>query len=215
MPRSISLVLLSAFCLVSVPMVTHGQEVMNLVQNPSFEEDEVILNDPAWANWYTWGDQLGVNSTVAFDETEFIDGKRSLRIEPKGAVNWHFIVVNDGNAVNTGKEYTVSFWAKAEDDRPIAAKLKATDNSVDFCETDLGLITTEWSEYKFTCEPTKNEIKLEIFCAGSDVPFWLDFVYLYEGDYVEGILPSEFAPEEVVQPAGKLTVTWADIKMSH
>ena len=217
MLRSILLVVLSVFCLVAVPVATHAQEeVINLVLNHSFEEDEAILNDPGWMHWWTWGAENGVNSTVEIDENEFIDGSRSLKVNPKGVINWHFIVANSPMTVGVGKEYTISFWAKAEKDRPITAKLKATDNTVDFCETNLGLITTEWKEFMFNCIPTKNEIKLEIFCAESEVPFWLDFVYLYRGGYVEGILPSEAGGhQEAIQPAGKLPVRWSEIKSAY
>ena len=57
------------------------------------------------------------------------------------------------------------------------------------------------------------EVKLEVFCAGSEVPFWLDFVYVYKGSYVAGIMPSETATP--VKPAGKLAARWADLKLAQ
>ena len=102
---SISFVLL----LTALPSVTHAQPADNLTINPSFEEDEVILDDPTWEQWATWGDQGGLNSTVEIDETEFIDGERSLRIIPTGNTNWHFIVLNQPIPVNVDKNYTASF----------------------------------------------------------------------------------------------------------
>ena len=91
--------------LVAVPLVTHAQ-VVNLVSNPSFEEDEVILDDPEWLQWATWGYEDGLDSTVEIDETEFIDGKRSLRIIPTGNTNWYFIVLNLPILVDIDKDYT-------------------------------------------------------------------------------------------------------------
>ena len=214
MLRLTLLVVLSTLCLSAVPVLIYAQEeeFVNLVLNPSFEEDEVILNDPAWQAWATWGDQDGVNSTVEIDETEFIDGSRSLRIDPVGAVNWHFIVLNLPMDVSFGEEYTASFWVKAAEKRPFAAKFKATDNTVSFGETVFGL-TTEWAEYHFTAESQTNQLKLEFFCAASEAPIWLDFVNVYEGKYVEGILPSEMGGgNQAVQPAGKLPVRWSEIK---
>jgi hypothetical protein len=149
---------------------------------------------------------------VEFDDKESIDGKRSLRIEPKGEIDWQFIVLNLPIIVNKGKTYTTSFWAKAQKDRPIAAKLKATDNTIDFCLTNLGPITNEWKEFSFTCEPLVDSIKLEMFCAASDVIFWLDFVSLYQGKPVDDNLPSKFRPPESVNPVSKLAVEWASIK---
>jgi len=208
MLRWISLVVLSAFCLVAFPLVTYAQ-VTNLVLNPSFEDDEVILDDPDWQAWATWGWENGLESTVAIDEAEFIDGTRSLRVEPKGDENWYFIVLNLPMPVELGGEYTASFWAKAQEARPLTAQMKATDNTVSFAETGFEL-TTEWSEYSFPFTSESAEVKLEVFCAGNDVPFWLDFVYVYEGVYVEGIMPSEAATP--VEPAGKLAARWGEIK---
>jgi len=189
------LIYLTSFVLVlfAAPLVTHAQ-VENLLLNPSFEEDEVILNDPAWEQWTTWGYESGLGSTVEIDETEFIDGTRSLRVIPTGDTNWYFIVLQDNIPLVVGTDYTASFWAKAEEPRPISAKFKATDNSIDWSETNFEL-TTEWAEYSFTAEALNAEIKLEIFCSGVEIPLWLDFVFVYEGEYVAGIEPSFASPQ--------------------
>jgi len=180
--------------LVAVPLVTHAQ-VDNLMLNPSFEEDEVILNDSAYEHWWTWGWEDGLTSTVEIDEAEFVDGTRSLRVHPIGDTNWYFIVANSPIPLEVGTNYTASFWAKAEEPRPLGAKMKATDNSVDWGYTDFEL-TTEWAEYTFTSEAINVEGKLEFHCAVSEVTLWLDFVNVYEGEYVAGIEPSLASPPE-------------------
>jgi len=174
--------------LVAFPLVTHAQ-VENLALNPSFEEDELILDDPDWEQWCTWNPAEGAGSSVTVVDTEFIDGTRSLRVDPKGPENWHFIVVNISFPADLNKNYTASFWAKAEEPRPLTVQMKAADNSVDaWGATDFEL-TTEWNEYHYTSEVLHADVKLEILCAGSEVPHWLDFVYVYEGEYVAGIEP--------------------------
>ena len=115
--------------LVAVPLVTHAQ-VDNLMLNPSFEEDEVILNDQAYEHWWTWGWEDGLTSTVEIDETEFVDGTISLKVNPIGSTNWYFIVAYSPILVELDKNYTISFWAKAEEPRPLTVQLKATDNSI-------------------------------------------------------------------------------------
>ena len=185
--RSVCLVLI-ALGLIAVPSTVHAQ-VVNLVNNHSFEEDEVILDDPSWTSWCTWGDGDGLGSTVAFDDTESVDGARSLRITPTGTVNWHFILLHMSMPMEVNRSYTASFWVKAEAPRSLTAKFKAVDNSVDWAETSFQL-TTEWAEYSMTSAALNHDVKLEIFCSGSTVPFWLDFVYVYEGDYVAGITPA-------------------------
>ncbi len=156
--------------------------VENLLQNPSFEEDEPILDDPDWVSWCTWNPDQGAGSNTTIVDTEAIDGTRSLRIEPKGTENWHFILVNISFAADLDKNYTANFWAKAEAPRPLTVQMKASDNSVDaWGATDFDL-TTEWAEYTYTSEVLHHDVKLEFLCAGSEVPFWLDLVSVSEAD---------------------------------
>jgi len=199
--------------LVAFPLVTHAQ-VENLALNPSFEEDEVILDDPDWEQWCTWNPDEGAGSSVTVDETEFIDGTRSLRVDPKGPENWHFIVVYISFPADLNKNYTASFWAKAEEPRPLTVQMKASDNSVDaWGATDFEL-TTEWAEYHYTSEVLHTDVKLEFLDAGSEVPHWLDFLYIYEGEYVAGIEPglSPRAKASVPVPVdgGFLEDTWGN-----
>jgi hypothetical protein len=154
----------------------------NLVLNPSFEEDEAILDDPDWERWCTWNPAEGAGSNAAIVDTQAIDGLRSLRIEPKGIENWHFIVLYLPILVDINKNYTVSFWAKAESPRPLTVQLKATDNSINaWGATDFQL-TTEWVEYHYVSNVLIDNVKLEILCSGTEVPFWLDLVSVSEGN---------------------------------
>jgi len=212
--------------LAAVPLVTHAQ-VVNLLSNPSFEEDEVILDDPAWEQWATWGYEDGLSSTVEFDETEFVDGKRSLKVIPTGSTNWYFIVLNLPILVDVSKDYTISFWAKAQEPRPLTVQLKATDNSINaWGATDFEL-TTEWAEYHYASEVQIDDVKLEILCSAAEVPFWLDFLYMYEGDYIAGILSGgTVSPGKASRPNPEdgdlITQTWqtlswtpGDFAVSH
>ena len=198
--------------LLAVPLLTHAQ-VEILTINSSFEEDEVILNDQAYEDWWTWGYEDGLNSTVEIDETEVIDGKRSLRVFPTGATNWYFIVANSPILVDVGKDYTVSFWAKADEPRPLTVQLKATDNSIDAWGATTFDLTTEWAEYHYASEVLIDNVKLEILCASSDVPFWLDFILMYEGDYVPGMSPTPPLKASEPDPADGVFIeqTWATL----
>jgi hypothetical protein len=153
--------------------------VENLLANPSFEEDEAILDDPDWYQWCTWNPAEGAGSNAAIVDTEAADGKKSLRIDPKGPENWHFIVLSLPIPTEVGASYTTSFWARAAEPRPFGAQYKATDNSVQWGYADFNL-TTEWAEYSLTAEAQNAETKLEFFCAGVEVPLWLDAVSVCE-----------------------------------
>jgi hypothetical protein len=153
----------------------------NLVLNPSFEDDEAILDDPDWLQWATWNPAEGAGSNATIVDTESIEGARSLRIEPKGIENWHFIVLYLPIMVDMDKNYDVNFWAKAEEPRPLTVQIKATDNSINaWGATDFEL-TTEWAEYSYTSDVLIDNVKLEILCSGTEVPFWLDLVSVCEG----------------------------------
>jgi hypothetical protein len=204
-------VMLAVCALVVVPSAAHAQ-VKNLVLNPSFEEDEVILNDPTWEQWCTWNPDDVTGSNAEIDETESIDGKRSLRIEPVGTENWHFVVAYISVPATTGSKLTASFWVKAQEPRPLAAAFKAADNSVTWGETDFQL-TTEWAEYSMTSDSQSDDVKLELWCAASPVTFWLDFVYMYEGEYIAGISPAPPLKASDPDPADGdfLEQTWVNL----
>ena len=163
--------------------------VGNLVLNPSFEEDEAILDDPNWEAWATWNPAEGAGSNATIVDTESIDGARSLRIDPIGGTDWYFIVLNGPFPLEVGTQYTTSFWVKAEEPRFLATKMKPTDNSNDGWGWTQFELTTEWAEYAFTSEAMNAEGKLEFHCAGSEVTFWLDFVSVYAGEYIPGVEP--------------------------
>ncbi len=192
--RLMFLAMLAALGLAAVPPRACAQ-VNNLAPNPSFEEDEPVLDDGSWTDWCTWNDAAGAGSTAQFDDTEAIDGLRSLRVDAKGSENWHFIVALISMPTKNGTPYTASFWIKAAEPRTIGAQMKAADNSVSWGFTSFD-VTTDWAEYHFTVPAQSADSKLEFFCAASTVPFWIDFVSFYEGEYVPGLEPSGAGGQE-------------------
>ncbi|UCD48960.1 MAG: carbohydrate binding domain-containing protein [Phycisphaerales bacterium] len=194
-------VVLMVLALVAVMPVAQAQQVENLVLNHSFEEDEVIQDDGAYEGWWTWNPAEGAGSVATVDEADSIDGARSIRVDPLGSANWHFIVAYSTMTMDMSKDYTVSFWAKAEEPRPLTVAMKAADNSVGAWNATPFDLTTEWAEYTYTSDVLHTGVKLEIWCAATDVPLWLDFVYVYEGDYVAGIEPSgKVVPVQAADP---------------
>jgi hypothetical protein len=91
--------------------------------------------------------------------------------------------------------------------------LKATDNSIGaWGATDFDL-TTEWAEYHYASEVQIDDVKLEIWCSASEVPFWLDYVLMYEGDYVPGLNPTPPLKASEPDPADGSFIeqTWATL----
>ena len=200
-------------CVIGLAVVgtTRGAEVDSVAINGSFEED-VNLDANPWVGWVTWGAEDGLLSEVELDETDFVDGTRSLRVEPVGAVNWHFIIINAAVPLEIGEEYTATFWAKADAARALSAKFKAMDNSIDWGFTDF-VVTTDWEEYQLTGEALNDSIKFEFWVSGSETPVWLDFFNVYMGPYVAGVDPDLSA--NAVEPAGKLSTAWAELKAAR
>ena len=209
---------LEFFCAgVDVPLwldnVSVSEESVPLVINGSFEEDEVIQADESYEHWWTWGWGSGLESTAELDETTYIDGTRSLRVDPLGDTNWYFIVAYSPIPLEVGTNYTTSFWAKAEEPRPLGAKMKATDNSIDWGWTDFEL-TSEWAEYAFTAEAINAEGKLEFHCAGNEASLWLDFISVYQGEYIPGTGPAGPVKPTEPYPADGATDVLRDVMLS-
>ncbi len=195
MYRKLSCLASFVLVLVAVPLVTHAQ-VVNLPEDPSFE-NEIIIGNTAWDKWLTWAAGGAVNSTIEIDKTEFIDGKKSLRVMPSGT--GQFVVIYAAIPLTVGDRYSVSFWAKAEAPRPVQVRLQAMDNSS--LESADFQLTTEWAEYTFTAEAPNASIKLQFqWDASVEVPYWLDFVFLYKGEYVAGIEPSGSSRVKAADP---------------
>jgi subtilisin-like proprotein convertase family protein len=184
--------------LLVITAATHAQ-VDNLVLNPSFEEDEAILDDPAWSQWVTWNPPEGAGSIAAIVDMDSFDGAKSLLISSIGAEGWHFIVLYMPIPTEVGESYTASFWAKATQPRPLGVQFKATDNSDSWGYTDFEL-TAEWAEYSLTAVALNAETKLEFFCAGSEVPLWLDSVSVMENTPAKDPVPADGAVRVSSEP---------------
>ena len=194
--RKLSYLMLLA--MLAILPTARAQVVGNLVQNPSFEEDEAVLDDPAWAQWCTWNPAEGAGSNATIVDTDTADGAKSLFIEPVGPENWHFIVLYLPMMVDMDKNYTVSFWAKAQEPRPLTVQLKATDNSINAWGATTFDLTTEWAEYSYTSEVLIDNVKLEILCSASEVPFWLDNISVAE-ESEPLVINGSFEEDEVIQ----------------
>ncbi|MHC4207532.1 MAG: carbohydrate binding domain-containing protein, partial [Planctomycetota bacterium] len=194
--------------------VSVSEESAPLVLNGSFEEDEPIHNDEDYFHWWTWGWEAGLASTAEIDESTSIDGTRSLRIEPFGSTNWYFIVAYSPILVELDNNYIISFWAKAEEPRPVTAQLKATDNSIGAWGATEFQLTTEWAQYSYLSEVQIDDVKLEILCAGSEVPLWLDFVSVYLEGEDPGIGPKGTAEAGSPEPADGAIDVLRDVMLS-
>ncbi len=194
--------------LVAVPLATLGQ-AQNLLQNPSFEEDEAILDDPDWVQWCTWNPAEGAGSNATIVDTDSIDGTRSLMIEPRGTDAGHFYVIYQPVALEVGRDYVTTFWAKAAVPRSLGVTMKAADNSVSWVSTTFQL-TTEWAEYSLSGVAENATAKIDFACAATTDTIWLDLVSMAEAGAGPLVANGSFEEDEEIldDPAEQAWWTW-------
>jgi hypothetical protein len=75
-------------------------------------------------------------------------------------------------------------------------------------------LTTEWAEYAMTSEALNAEAKIEMFCSASEVTLWLDYLFVYEGEYVAGITPTGSVNATMPEPVNNAVDVSRDITLS-
>jgi len=193
---------LLAFSIV-VGIGAHAGEVENLARNGDFEEGLI--------EWDLRQSE-GAVARMEEDKGEAIKGRSSVFIEIDNAVGtyWHLSLYQEGHLLEKGQTYTFSFWAKAEDFRPVAYYLEQAVDPWDEYGRKEAEVNEEWQEYWTTFNVSLSEAAWPRIALGqSDVNIWVDNVRFYEGEYVE---EEDLGREEAVDPAGKLPITWAGIK---
>lgn len=206
-------------CLVTLPIIAQAVEFENLITNHSFEDDtDHPVAAPDWGSWFSAGNAEGVFS---YDSSEAIDGEKSRKCEilQPSATNWHIGLIYTGLSLTKDQEYTLTFWAKAEVNRPLGMEVKRQPGGMDHqgITTNDYNITTEWAEYTQSFIPERDypeenglPADLDFWLAADKSTIWFDFVHLYEGKYVE--IEPDYGISEAVEPVDKLSVTWGRLR---
>jgi hypothetical protein len=186
--------------------------VENLILNGDFEE-----GDTGWAV----ASRGAADMQFVIDETEFISGKSSARLEILniGGGGTHDLTLDCQTAISTkaGQAHTVDFWVKAEGERTVTVDfLMNHDPWTNVFRVENIPITTEWQvqHHTFIAEfDDDNMIFLFSFSRSSNenplVTMWIDRVRFYEGEHEE---------EDLLEPAAvtlddKLAGSWSAIKL--
>jgi hypothetical protein len=189
-------VLLFGILVLAMP-ISGMAAVKNLAGNPDFVKDT-----EGWSLSADYG-TLDIDK----NETGIAGGNAVLaNITSVGANAWEPEIHSPAFDLAIGKQFTMSFWAKADKARPIGAKFEQLDlwggPSQDFN------LTTNWAEYHFVPlmdigSPPQFVIHLQF--NGEAGKVWFSHFLVYEGDFVSETLSP-------VTPANRLTTTWGDIK---
>jgi hypothetical protein len=147
----------------------------NLIENGSFE-----AVDDSWFN--PWIFRQDVSATIVQDTNESAVGEHSLQVVVRDTSpsSWLVQVRQENRALEAGRTYRVTFWAKASVSRAIEVKLqKATAPYESHCTWTANL-TTSWQQHSETCTVALSDansfVAFNLATATGQV--WLDGVAL-------------------------------------
>ena len=199
---------LLVFCISFViTRVSFSGEVVNMVQNPSFEDGttgwQLLITAPAGAKWEV--------------EKDGVVGKCvHVTITAVSGTSWHVEIHQPGMALKVGQEYTFNFWAKTVEvkSRAIQPGLEGIGGAGDWWQDTN--ITEKWTEFSKTWnQQLAGNATIHFAVAQVKGDIWLDQVRLYEGKYVEEDLEAiDKEKGKAVELKGKLATVWGNIRKS-
>jgi hypothetical protein len=183
---------------------SHAVEVKNLARNGDFEEGLI--------EWNLRQDE-GAIATMKEEKKDSIKGRSCVYIKidnVAGTAAWHLALYQDGHQIEKNKTYTLSFWTKAEEFRPVAIYVEQAADPWDEYGRKEVEINEEWNEYWTTfISAVSSPIWLRIALGTSKVSIWVDNVRFYEGQYAE---EADLRREKAIHPVGKLSGCWGSVK---
>jgi hypothetical protein len=167
------------------------------------------------AAWDLWADtDAGYSATVALDPTTAASGTRSARIDVLQAqgTDWRVEFTFAPVEVVSGTDYTLSFWARADRDRPIGAWVQQDEDPwTGYIWFDSFPLTTDWAHFAVTLPATGSDpVAAFRFGLGeAEGTVWLDGVALRIGlpnvwrrDYAGGVALANASSTSQTVPLG-------------
>jgi hypothetical protein len=185
----------------------------NRIYNSGFETDELGSAPSGW----TLIDRTDLGSIYRWEvDDEAHSGRRSLKITGIKATgeSWHAILAYEDLSMETGKQFTIAFWAKVDanegESREVSTNVQMQREPWTFYHgQDILLDSTDWKEYYDTFTATADvveDMRVGLSAAQSDVDFWID-----DFRFFEGMPGDEMMPEDLVYsihvPAGEHAIT--------
>ncbi len=185
-----------------------------LLENYSFEDDLA-----AWSLEDGTCCERGAQYTWEIDDDDPQHGDQCLKIVGHIAtgIDWHAKINQQSVSMKSGEDYTIIFWARAEEPRDvsISVQLQADPWTNFHGQGKTFNLTTEWVEYSYTfasIADVDRQMWVGLAIAQSDVDFWLDNFRYFQGE------PEDDMTVEVVLPVDakdKLTTQWASVKSNQ
>lgn len=181
----------------------------NLVEGGGFESESDL------DQWDLWADTSeGYSGTLALDTSTAAVGVASAKIDvtQTAGTSWQVSYSFEPFSVVSGTEYTLSFWAKADGERPIAAWVQQTEDPWDiWLEYETFLLSEDWEHYELSAIATGSDAAagLNFGLAHQTGLVWLDDVHLQQGsrdvwrrDYFGGLALVNATLSEQTIPLG-------------
>ncbi len=135
--------------------------------------------------WGLWVES-GYTATLSLDTTNPVVGSGAARIDVTQAqgTDWEVALSFEPVEVVSGTDYTISFWARAERERPLSLWVQqAEDPWETYIWVGELVLTAEWQQYVMTTASVGSDTAAEFDFGLGQVTgtVWLDDVRLQEG----------------------------------
>jgi hypothetical protein len=153
----------------------------NAIRNGDFEKDIASY----WNFWVNTNE--GASATLSHDTTTAAHGSASAKITVNVPASLpHYVSLQQpAISVAEGREYTLSFWAKASASRSIRVEFqKSVEPWTGYGLSKEFSVPTAWQEFRisFIATATASDAKLSFNLAAAAGDVWLDDIRLQEGN---------------------------------
>jgi hypothetical protein len=211
------LVLILMFLLIGTSIV-NAQEIVNLFDNPGFEEGTEIEAQeiPGW-QLYKQEEATGL---LSIDTDEAIEGEQCAFIEVTGVPaggSWNLRFDHLRRfSVEKGVTYTMSFWLKGDPGPITLSASRAEQNEAGewgALAQQVVTPTDQWQEYYLTFEATEDRLIMwQMLISNPEQTYYVDYARCYVGEYVPGVTgPKTLAHSPVPEDGGLHPDTWVNL----
>ncbi len=212
-----NVVMILMFLLIGTSMVD-AQEIVNLFDNPGFEEGTEIEAQeiPGW-RLYKQEEATGL---LSIDTDESVEGEQCVFIEVTGVPaggSWNLRFDHTRRfSVEQGETYTMSFWLKGDAGPVTLSASRAEQNEAGqwgALAQQIVSPTAEWAEYYLTFEATEDRLIMwQILISNPEQTYYVDHARCYVGEYVPDVLgPQTLANSPIPEDGAIHPDTWANL----
>lgn len=167
----------------------------NLIQNPLFN-----MIGPSWLSPWSFKTVNGASATISQNSQVTINSNDSadILVNKASSTDWYIQLLQNGINLTSGRYYTISFWAKASNPRPLRIAIQKNSGNYDFYFQKSYTVSNSWSLYtgSFIESVTDSNALLDFNVAQQTGNVWIDDVSLIQG--VSTFTPTPMPPHPTV-----------------